>query len=78
MNSLLPYVMLYELSNQAHRFNDSILDDGSPNIRTYGSKMTARHSPGQWKELKKQPKIARNTPCPCGSGKKYKKCCAIA
>ena len=20
-------------------------------------------------------KIARNTPCPCGSGKKYKKCC---
>ncbi len=22
------------------------------------------------------PKIGRNTPCPCGSGKKYKKCCA--
>lgn len=21
-------------------------------------------------------KIERNTPCPCGSGKKYKKCCA--
>ena len=20
-------------------------------------------------------KIGRNTPCPCGSGKKYKKCC---
>ncbi|HGY89777.1 MAG TPA: YchJ family protein [Planctomycetes bacterium] len=24
------------------------------------------------------PKIGRNDPCPCGSGKKYKKCCAIA
>ncbi len=23
------------------------------------------------------PKIGRNDPCPCGSGKKYKKCCAL-
>ncbi len=23
----------------------------------------------------REPKIARNDPCPCGSGKKYKKCC---
>ncbi|TAM83683.1 MAG: hypothetical protein EPN47_04920 [Acidobacteria bacterium] len=22
-----------------------------------------------------QPKIGRNQPCPCGSGKKFKKCC---
>ena len=22
-------------------------------------------------------KIGRNDPCPCGSGKKYKKCCGI-
>lgn len=22
-----------------------------------------------------EPKIHRNEPCPCGSGKKYKKCC---
>ena len=25
--------------------------------------------------LKQEPKIGRNDPCPCGSGKKYKKCC---
>jgi uncharacterized protein YecA (UPF0149 family) len=24
------------------------------------------------------PKIGMNDPCPCGSGKKYKKCCLIA
>jgi len=24
---------------------------------------------------RKQPKVGRNEPCPCGSGKKYKKCC---
>ena len=23
----------------------------------------------------KEKKIGRNDPCPCGSGKKYKKCC---
>jgi len=25
--------------------------------------------------IKRGPKIGRNAPCPCGSGKKYKKCC---
>ena len=26
-------------------------------------------------EVKIEKKIARNEPCPCGSGKKYKQCC---
>ena len=26
---------------------------------------------------RESPKIGRNDPCPCGSGKKYKKCCGI-
>ncbi|MCU7880737.1 MAG: SEC-C domain-containing protein [Candidatus Thiodiazotropha sp. (ex Lucinoma aequizonata)] len=26
-------------------------------------------------EMRKQPKVRRNEPCPCGSGKKFKKCC---
>ena len=25
--------------------------------------------------VREQPKIGRNALCPCGSGKKYKKCC---
>jgi uncharacterized protein YecA (UPF0149 family) len=24
------------------------------------------------------PKVGRNDPCPCGSGKKFKKCCGAA
>jgi SEC-C motif-containing protein len=28
-------------------------------------------------EVRKQPKVGRNDPCPCGSGKKYKKCCGV-
>ncbi len=27
---------------------------------------------------RKPPKIGRNEPCPCGSGKKFKRCCLIA
>lgn len=27
--------------------------------------------------LEKSQKVARNNPCPCGSGKKYKKCCGL-
>ena len=29
--------------------------------------------PGQF--TRETPKVGRNDPCPCGSGKKYKKCC---
>ena len=27
---------------------------------------------------RKQPKVGRNDPCPCGSGKKFKKCCGAS
>ncbi|QEN09354.1 YchJ family protein [Oceanispirochaeta crateris] len=46
---------------------------------------TFKRKNGKWlftegQEIKKpvhreEPKISRNAPCPCGSGKKYKKCC---
>ena len=28
-------------------------------------------------QLRKESKVKRNASCPCGSGKKYKKCCLI-
>jgi len=45
-----------------------------------------RRIDGEWKFIdgkienldpyvREEPKIGRNDPCPCGSGKKYKKCC---
>jgi len=36
----------------------------------YDGKMVA---PGQFQ--RETPKVGRNDPCPCGSGKKFKKCC---
>jgi SEC-C motif-containing protein len=32
-------------------------------------------APEPVQSVRKGPKIGRNAPCPCGSGKKYKKCC---
>ncbi len=36
------------------------VDGDTPKVETY---------------VKDHPKVGRNDPCPCGSGKKYKKCC---
>ena len=32
---------------------------------------------GQEPFRREEPKVGRNDPCPCGSGKKFKKCCAV-
>ncbi len=34
-----------------------------------------RSATGKQETVRKQPTVGRNDPCPCGSGKKYKKCC---
>jgi uncharacterized protein YecA (UPF0149 family) len=40
----------------------------------FGITMGLRQGPSApWK--RKKPKVGRNERCPCGSGKKYKKCC---
>ena len=36
---------------------------------------TSSDTPAQKQPVKKGVKVGRNDPCPCGSGKKYKKCC---
>lgn len=45
----------------------------SENFREY---FNGKSEPSRLQEITpKKPKIGRNDPCPCGSGKKYKKCC---
>lgn len=53
---------LYELEE----WND-ILDEAKRKQLYQAQKVSAT--------IVKGPKIGRNDPCPCGSGKKYKKCC---
>jgi len=44
------------------------------NIADYAQELGVEH-PVASKTEKRHRKIGRNEPCPCGSGKKYKKCC---
>jgi uncharacterized protein len=34
-----------------------------------------QRNPAAQTVVRDQPKVGRNDPCPCGSGKKFKKCC---
>ena len=33
--------------------------------------------PPQVTTVRSEPKIGRNDPCPCGNGRKFKKCCGL-
>ena len=68
-------------------FEAQFTQDGKD--RSHREKSLFEREDGQWRfvtgdELKtptiryETPRTGRNEPCPCGSGKKYKKCCGVA
>mgnify|MGYP001816483521 CR=1 FL=1 len=58
-----------------------LINDASAEMSSWASFEQASHPPrADYSTVMRQPvtrakKIGRNEPCPCGSGKKYKKCC---
>ncbi len=57
------------------RVNESEFQhEDSSNLNYAGGEAAGAQKPVQ-QPVKKAAKIGRNDPCPCGSGKKYKKCC---
>jgi preprotein translocase subunit SecA len=42
------------------------------------SPMQAVNDPNRNKAVPASGKVGRNAPCPCGSGRKYKRCCGAA
>ena len=64
-------------SEELHEDLEALLQEGAEGI--IGSaidRLNRMRLAGLKAEL--QPKAGRNDPCPCGSGKKYKKCCLQA
>jgi preprotein translocase subunit SecA len=47
---------------------------GTSSLREYREHVTQFVAPPRGPDRGKIPKVGRNDPCPCGSGKKYKKC----
>ncbi len=68
---------------QAHNLSteteiDNVRDAITPNVREIHAWWLARreaHMPVSPPADRARPRVGRNDPCPCGSGKKYKKCC---
>jgi preprotein translocase subunit SecA len=50
--------------------------DNTPQQQNTNNQDNRPGKTGKVKTIKKNKKVGRNDPCPCGSGKKYKKCCA--
>lgn len=46
-----------------------------PAVRALHAYWLSRRMPANEHSFHAEPKVGRNDPCPCGSGKKYKKCC---
>lgn len=46
-----------------------------PSVHLPGSHLPTPASNKQAPVVRENPKVGRNDPCPCGSGRKYKKCC---
>ncbi|WP_345972224.1 YchJ family protein [Sulfurimonas diazotrophicus] len=54
--------------------------EGDGPIRVHHEKSTFRRIDGRWyydEGTLYEASVGRNDPCPCGSGKKYKKCCMV-
>jgi uncharacterized protein len=63
---------LKRMEDRAEQAGDLIID-AVYDIQEYFSDLEASPTPAP--EQRAQPKVGRNEPCPCGSGKKFKKCC---
>ncbi len=60
------------LHEEKSQFQDLPVGEGAERAASYKGQLPAEHIPTYKRE---EPKVGRNDPCPCGSGKKYKKCC---
>ena len=68
---------LVEYKNEGHRLFQKLLSAIETNVTTTLFKAGTFNSPQKQEKVAEKQKgdIGRNDPCPCGSGKKYKKCC---
>lgn len=68
------------MNNQSNEKNNSISNDKNEEVpHVHGPNCNHGHSHSHeiLKPLvRSAQKVGRNDPCPCGSQKKYKKCCA--
>jgi hypothetical protein len=63
------------LETLRHRYREMKKDGGKSHMKRITETEGKDHNPEPRRVA--EPKAGRNDPCPCGSGKKYKKCCGL-
>lgn len=66
------YLLLMENPSTSVEYNQTFIDKYQITIQQTPSNQKHENQSGK---VEKKAKIGRNQSCPCGSGKKYKKCC---
>jgi len=64
-----------KLTLDAHQADAMLIASGVKLIHAYWLAKRAHLAPKAIVPLRTEPKVGRNEPCPCGSGKKFKQCC---
>jgi preprotein translocase subunit SecA len=59
--------------SQSQNFNKNLQFSGGEQLKQFSQAQKEKTKP--MVPVKNDDKVGRNDPCPCGSGKKYKKCC---
>ena len=68
--------MIYNIKTDTIRHLFRVRMEKAPEREQVAKETGTNHDDSLKKEpIKKEKKIGRNDPCPCGSGKKYKNCC---
>lgn len=75
------FVARYTEAGEARKFQETSKFIKENGRWMYSEKQSTVHTaaaptPSHKPVKRKSAKVGRNAPCPCGSGKKYKKCCA--
>jgi preprotein translocase subunit SecA len=72
----LSYLFRIELREEAEKVQEMVLEEGEiDESRLEFAKKDVFAEEGKKNQPIRAEKVGRNDPCPCGSGKKYKKCC---
>lgn len=76
--------LFQDLLTQINLETNRLIFDGMPDLQQTSEETSSRQPPIEEREIPQQlpvtatPKVGRNDPCPCQSGKKYKKCCGVS
>lgn len=67
--------LIKNIKEDTVRFIYNINTANLPKREKVAEPVVTNHEEGVRKPVVREDKVGRNDPCPCGSGKKYKKCC---